>query len=127
MSFRDLDEIAEETYRRCRSRLEVLRAETQRAAAENQVLLEESVQRIRRKLRQAEAEAGGRVDAQDAAVEHRPDPWPGDPGVQRDEPSLRREAIARSAAARRSGTVVTPTDDDGDYEAEYYRRNSWLV
>ncbi|MEU4315699.1 hypothetical protein [Nocardia sp. NPDC024068] len=38
-----------------------------------------------------------------------------------------REAIARAAAARRRNSVVAPIDDDGDYEADYYRRNNWLV
>ncbi|WP_067861412.1 hypothetical protein [Nocardia shimofusensis] len=37
-----------------------------------------------------------------------------------------REAMARSAAARRSGDVVVPIDDE-DPEGEYYRRESWLV
>ena len=38
-----------------------------------------------------------------------------------------REAIARSIAARRRNDIVAPIDDDGDDEAKYYRRNSWLV
>ena len=38
-----------------------------------------------------------------------------------------REAIARAAATRRRNSVVAPVDDDGDNEAEYYRRKSWLV
>ncbi|MGW1742172.1 hypothetical protein ACWCPQ_25595 [Nocardia sp. NPDC001965] len=37
------------------------------------------------------------------------------------------EVIARSIAARRRNSVVAPIDDDGDDEADYYRRNSWLV
>lgn len=46
----------------------------------------------------------------------------------RDEESRpQHEDIARSVAARRANDVVTPIDDDGDEEAEYYRRKSWLV
>ncbi|NUP27225.1 MAG: hypothetical protein HOQ44_11130 [Nocardia sp.] len=47
---------------------------------------------------------------------------PGPPGEL--DPS---EVIARSIAARRRNSVVAPIDDDGDDEADYYRRNSWLV
>ncbi|MFX0580513.1 hypothetical protein [Nocardia nepalensis] len=38
-----------------------------------------------------------------------------------------REAIARSIAARKAHDVVTPIDDEGDEESEYYRRKSWLI
>ncbi|MFI6775616.1 hypothetical protein [Nocardia sp. NPDC050412] len=38
-----------------------------------------------------------------------------------------REAIARSIAARKAHDVVTPIDEEGDEESEYYRRQSWLI
>ncbi|MFC8047344.1 hypothetical protein [Nocardia sp. NPDC057353] len=38
----------------------------------------------------------------------------------------RREAIARSIAARRARSVARPSDQD-DEDGEYYRRTSWLI
>ncbi|MFC8530896.1 hypothetical protein [Nocardia sp. NPDC057227] len=45
---------------------------------------------------------------------------------RREELQERREAIARSIAARRAQGVARPSDQD-DEEGEYYRRTSWLI
>ncbi|HLS78319.1 MAG TPA: hypothetical protein VK083_16170 [Nocardia sp.] len=65
---------------------------------------------------QAEAEERERREAEERAEQER----------QAAELAAYREAMARSASARRSGDVVVPIDDE-DPEAEYYRRESWLV
>ncbi|WP_328388230.1 hypothetical protein [Nocardia sp. NBC_00416] len=136
MSFRDIDEIADEVYRRSAARIDELRAANQRVAAENRALIEQSAERIRQTLQHAEA---GKKEAGQDHPADRHGPW-GDRVEQFGMPQpdrsrsaeLRqqdeqREAIARAAAARQDRTVVTPIDDDGDDEAEYYRRKSWLV
>ncbi|WP_280435776.1 hypothetical protein [Nocardia carnea] len=130
MVFRDVDEIAEDVYRRSSARLSELRAANQRVAAELAALTEQTAEKIRQTVQRAEyetQEAGRRSDEQATALDNELSA----PG-ETVQPALgdmydQREAIARSAAARRSGTVVTPIDDDGDDEAEYYRRRSWLV
>ncbi|MFC3964615.1 hypothetical protein [Nocardia jiangsuensis] len=45
---------------------------------------------------------------------------------RREELQERRDAIARSIAARRAQSVARPSDQD-DEEGEYYRRTSWLI
>ena len=127
MVFRDVDEIAEDVYRRSSDRLSELRAANQRMAAEIRAMTEQTAANIRQAVEQAEQEAAHSPEeqttaptAQRSALVETSRPGAGDPYDQ-------REAIARSAAARRSGTVVTPIDDDGDDEAEYSRRRSWLV
>lgn len=130
MVFRDVDEIAEDVYRRSSDRLSELRAANQRMAAEIRAMTEQTAANIRQAVEQAEKEAQKAARSpegqttvptpQHSAPAETNRPVPGDLYDQ-------REAIARSAAARRSGTVVTPIDDDGDDEAEYYRRRSWLV
>jgi len=65
---------------------------------------------------QAEAEEHERREAEERAEQER----------QAAELLAHREAMARSAAARRSGDVVVPIDDE-DPEGEYYRRASWLI
>ncbi|WP_327149704.1 hypothetical protein [Nocardia sp. NBC_01329] len=134
MSFRDIDEIAETVYRRSAARLDELRAANQRISAENRALVEQSAQRIRRTLQQAEARER---QAEEVQSPHREEPWPAQEQqsgmlrpahrTQSEELRQQQEAVARAAAARQSRNVVTPIDDDGDEEGEYYRRNSWLV
>ncbi|WP_063037153.1 hypothetical protein [Nocardia grenadensis] len=137
MSFRDLDEIADTVYRRSAARIEELRAANQRVAAENRALIEQSAQRIRTRLQQAEARnheaaqvsktdqqepwTGREQESSTSQPDHRAQP------EQLEELRQQREAVARAAANRQNRNVVTPIDDDGDDEAEYYRRNSWLV
>ncbi|WP_280402600.1 hypothetical protein [Nocardia carnea] len=130
MVFRDVDEIAEEVYRRSSDRLSELRAANQRTAAEIRALTEQTADNMRQLAEQAEKETQKAArnpeeqitvfGAERSAPVESNRPVAGDVYDQ-------REAIARSAAARRLGTVVTPIDDDGDDEAEYYRRKSWLV
>lgn len=130
MFFRDVDEIADDVYRRSSDRLSELRAANQRVAAEIRALTEQTAQNMRQVAEQAEKEAQAAAlgpEEQTTALEaERPAPMETGRPVAGDLFD-QREAIARSAAARRSGTVVTPIDDDGDDEAEYYRRKSWLV
>ncbi len=130
MVFRDVDEIAEDVYRRSSARLSELRAANQRMAAESRALTEQTAGKIRQTVERAENEtrkAGRSLDDQSTVLgdERSALAEPVQPGAG--DLYDQREAIARSAAARRSGTVVTPIDDDGDDEAEYYRRRSWLV
>lgn len=137
MSFRDLDEIAETVYRRSAARIEELRAVNQQVAAENRALIEQSAQRIRTRLQQAEArkhEAGqvSKTDQQELWIGREQESSTSQPDYraqseQLEELRQQREAVARAAANRQTRNVVTPIDDDGDDEAEYYRRNSWLV
>ncbi|MEV3962675.1 hypothetical protein AB0M34_17525 [Nocardia sp. NPDC050193] len=137
MSFRDLEEIAETVYRRSAARIEELRAANQRVAAENRALIEQSAQRIRAGLQQAEAL---KPEAAQVSKTDQQEPRPGRgqesstsqpdhraQSEQLEELRQQREAVARAAANRQHRNVVTPIDDDGDDEAEYYRRNSWLV
>ena len=130
MVFRDVDEIADEVYRRSSARLSELRAANQRMAAEFQALTEQTAANMRQAAERAEKEAqtAARSPAEKTTALETERPAP----VETSRPVAgdvydQREAIARSAAARRSGTVVTPIDDDGDDEAQYYRRTSWLV
>ena len=165
MVFRDVDEIADDVYRRSASRLSELRAANQRTAAEIQALTEQTAAKLRQAVERAQQEehTAERSDEEQATafeVEGRvPDPVNEvqrlrDEELRRQQASIApavggaaphsgvagspshpahpgdldpREAIARAAAARRRNSVVAPIDDDGDNEAEYYRRDSWLV
>ncbi|UGT60049.1 hypothetical protein [Nocardia asteroides] len=75
----------------------------------------------------AAPERTGRHAAPDPDENTRPlrrAPVPAD--ADREELQERRDAIARSIAARRAQSVARPSDQD-DEEGEYYRRTSWLI
>ncbi|MFC4377512.1 hypothetical protein ACFO5K_25860 [Nocardia halotolerans] len=74
--------------------------------------------------------AAARAAEQPPVAEHAVAGWRpvGDPtALQEDELRAAREAIARSAAARRAAERVEPVDYDGyDQESEYFRRKDWF-
>ncbi|MEU4706033.1 hypothetical protein AB0G00_06325 [Nocardia salmonicida] len=99
-------------------REEQLRDATARAAAEQARAAAAALE-----VRAAEQQAP-------AAVQHTPTNWspPSGAGSPEDD-ALReaREAIARSAAARRAAERVEPVDYDGyDQESEYFRGKNWF-
>ncbi|WP_040792074.1 hypothetical protein [Nocardia paucivorans] len=130
------DDIVGQAERLTRNLLATLEEQKRRSAAEMRELNEQSAQRIQAAMKQHVQEtATKRAEVRDQPSVEQPRPA-ADTQVPRVDESYRlrdeeireqREAMARSAAARRANNVVTPIDDDGDEEAEYYRRSSWLV
>lgn len=130
------DDIADQAGRLTRKLLDTLDEQKRSSAAGMRELNEQSARRIQAAARQQmrdmatkRAEARDRPSAQQSRpAAHAQAPRDDESHRLRDEETReQREAIARSAAARRVNDVVTPIDDDGDEEAEYYRRSSWLV
>lgn len=133
----EIERAGEEARRRLARLREDMADWNQRVAATSRALTEQSTHEMRqfwteqeRVLAQHRAEAEkdrkdaeGRQPQETEAVRLREEAQrPAD-----EEARKQHEAISRSAAARRANDVVTPIDDDGDEEAEYYRRSSWLV
>ncbi|WP_040837949.1 hypothetical protein [Nocardia brevicatena] len=138
----EIERAGEETRRRLARLREDMADWNQRIAATSRALTEQSAHEMRQfwteqerilAQRQADAEQGRAERDRRDAEERQPRETQavrlrGEAQRPADkEARKQREAIARSAAARRANDVVTPIDDDGDEEAEYYRRPSWLV
>ncbi|MBF6356214.1 hypothetical protein IU449_16970 [Nocardia higoensis] len=114
---------------RCRREAAALEndlAEINRRTAETSAMLTE---RSRAAMREFWEEHGETIAAAQAEAEEQERRAAAERAEQeRQAAELReyREAMARSSAARRSGEVVVPIDDE-DPEGEYYRRESWLI
>ncbi|GAB2670149.1 hypothetical protein [Nocardia goodfellowii] len=123
----EIERIAEETRRRSAMLLEELGDVRSRTARKSEELAEQATLEMAQfweekaeefAKAQAEAEEKERAEMEARAEKER----------LMAEAREQREAIARSIAARKSKDVVLPIDDDDDDpEAEYYRRESWLV
>lgn len=116
MVFRDVDEIAEDVYRRSAARLSELRAANQRMAAENRALTERTAERIRQAVEKADKEsrqAGRRLDE--------PAPAAGDQQFSEaandirvtDERRDQWSTAACPAAVPRTGTTAAPVGETG--------------
>lgn len=104
-----------------------LQALQQRAAQRIQQTVgeaKEQAEREKRELTDSPPSGGGQLPADPAAGEINDS----SALLSREEELRRqREAVQRSTAIRHAHNTVAPIDDDGDEEAEYYRRKSWLV
>ncbi|WP_040794617.1 hypothetical protein [Nocardia higoensis] len=101
-------------------------AEINRRTAETSAMLTEQSRAAMREFWEVHGEAISRAQAEAEEQERREAEERAEQERQAAELRAHREAMARSAAARRSGDVVVPIDDE-DPEGEYYRRESWLI
>lgn len=108
----------------------------QRNSLTLQALQQRTAQRIQQTVEEAkeQAERGNRESSGPPAEVGQPTDIAaregnGSAALSPREEELRQqqEAVRRSTAIRHAHNTVAPIDDDGDEEAEYYRRKSWLV